>query len=440
MGFNVVIQSRVGGQGFSAKVGAGGQGSERSFDQDVVTIGRGDSGDVVLEDPQRMVSLRHAEIRRSDTGFTLIDVGSTNGTVLNGQKIPSRQSYPLKDGDQIGIGRSTILFQAQCPVSGGKSAAPLPSSPVPLPASAREPCGEEGREIVSQLREVVRRGAGASSERQVQACEGVLRQAMQGLDRSQAHTLLDSVESCFGAGRSRSASESQGVPAPRLPERSKPVAVSSGGGDVGQAAYEGLVRIAKQYLRDVDSSLSLRDVDLLLQRVERILDVTVSCLADAITGRRQFEREFEVEATRIFSWVPNPIKMAEGGRAIGAYLLDGRQEGASLETMAEALEGVYRDLTFHQLGLVAGFRECLRGLLQQLNPEDFEDEANEASFQVGPFKASALLPGRLHAHAWQRFKDKHRQLTEEEVNVFERVLAPHFAKGYLSIQKNKGPR
>jgi predicted component of type VI protein secretion system len=51
-----------------------------------------------------------------------------------------------------------------------------------------------------------------------------------------------------------------------------------------------------------------------------------------------------------------------------------------------------------------------------------------------------LLAGgsvRQEAAAWRRFVEKHRQLTEEEVKVFERILAPHFAKGYLSVHKTR---
>jgi hypothetical protein len=53
-------------------------------------------------------------------------------------------------------------------------------------------------------------------------------------------------------------------------------------------------------------------------------------------------------------------------------------------------------------------------------------------------KGIGLLGGgsiRSEAAAWRRYKEKHRQMTEEEVKVFERILAPHFTKGYLSVHK-----
>ncbi|MEO8341806.1 MAG: FHA domain-containing protein, partial [Nitrospirota bacterium] len=56
------------------------QDSERVFDQPVVTIGRAAAADLVLKDPQRMVSSRHGEIRRRGSSWILVDLGSTNGT------------------------------------------------------------------------------------------------------------------------------------------------------------------------------------------------------------------------------------------------------------------------------------------------------------------------------------------------------------------------
>jgi predicted component of type VI protein secretion system len=107
------------------------------------------------------------------------------------------------------------------------------------------------------------------------------------------------------------------------------------------------------------------------------------------------------------------------------------------EEQAKAyLQEVFQDLTLHQLGLMAGFRECVRGLLKEFDPVLLANEGKGESTGKG----LGLLGGksaRTDAAAWQRFLKKYRQLTEEEVRVFEQILAPHFAKGYLSIQKTR---
>jgi predicted component of type VI protein secretion system len=95
------------------------------------------------------------------------------------------------------------------------------------------------------------------------------------------------------------------------------------------------------------------------------------------------------------------------------------------------LESVFQDLALHQMGLMAGLRACLRGILSELDPDSIEKAAKEERGKLPG------LPWTLSAEAWNRFKEKHRELSEEEVKVFERILAPHFASGYLSIQKGK---
>lgn len=51
------------------------------------------------------VSRRHAIIRRGEDTLTLIDLGSTNGTHLNGQRLIPQQPRVLRDGDEIRMGK-----------------------------------------------------------------------------------------------------------------------------------------------------------------------------------------------------------------------------------------------------------------------------------------------------------------------------------------------
>lgn len=51
------------------------------------------------------VSRRHAAIRRGEDTLTLIDLHSTNGTYLNGQRLLPNQPRVLRDGDEIRLGR-----------------------------------------------------------------------------------------------------------------------------------------------------------------------------------------------------------------------------------------------------------------------------------------------------------------------------------------------
>ncbi len=75
--------------------------------EEPVSIGRVDECTITIPDPK--VSRHHAEVRRDREGFVLVDLGSTNGTLVNGR--PVREA-PLQDGDRIGIGPANLVFEA----------------------------------------------------------------------------------------------------------------------------------------------------------------------------------------------------------------------------------------------------------------------------------------------------------------------------------------
>jgi len=71
-----------------------------------IVIGRGRDCDIHVADPN--VSRRHAEVRPDGNGaFTLIDLGSTNGTELNGKRV---SHVSLSEGDTITIGAIELTF------------------------------------------------------------------------------------------------------------------------------------------------------------------------------------------------------------------------------------------------------------------------------------------------------------------------------------------
>ncbi|HEX8521386.1 MAG TPA: ATP-binding protein [Tepidisphaeraceae bacterium] len=71
-------------------------------------LGR-DSRQIPLED--NTVSRRHAELNPSEEGWLLRDLGSSNGTYINGRRVTNR--YALKLGDQIRVGRTLMVFGSQ---------------------------------------------------------------------------------------------------------------------------------------------------------------------------------------------------------------------------------------------------------------------------------------------------------------------------------------
>jgi Protein of unknown function (DUF3662)/FHA domain len=74
-----------------------------------VTLGRSRQCDVVLDDPN--VSRQHAEIRPRGGSWVLTDLGSTNGSRLNGQAVEG--SEVVRSGDEIELGATTLRFEVE---------------------------------------------------------------------------------------------------------------------------------------------------------------------------------------------------------------------------------------------------------------------------------------------------------------------------------------
>ncbi len=75
------------------------------LNKDIVTLGRDITNDIVINDPE--VSRHHLRLTRGAGGFTLEDLGSTNGTFVNGQRLTGAR--PLRPGDMVGLGETVTL-------------------------------------------------------------------------------------------------------------------------------------------------------------------------------------------------------------------------------------------------------------------------------------------------------------------------------------------
>jgi hypothetical protein len=115
---NLDPELRTGSFGLSArfKEGAGGttggslvlpDGKRVRLTDGATTIGRAAECEVRLADTS--VSRRHAEVRGAGDGWVVVDLGSTNGTKVNGGIVQERR---LKDGDTISVGDTHLKFES----------------------------------------------------------------------------------------------------------------------------------------------------------------------------------------------------------------------------------------------------------------------------------------------------------------------------------------
>ena len=96
-------------------------------------IGRGSRCDVCIKHPG--ISAEHAIIRRVSGVATVEDLGSTNGTRVNGKRLT--QMHTLRHGDQIGVGRERLMYFAELD-SAANFLQPESIEPFAIPAPIRE--------------------------------------------------------------------------------------------------------------------------------------------------------------------------------------------------------------------------------------------------------------------------------------------------------------
>jgi len=123
---------------------------------ETMMIGRDVTNDIVVADAE--VSRQHARINRTPGGFVLEDLGSTNGSFVNGERLVAPRV--LNPGDLVGLGENvTLTFEAvsaeaaatvmAAPGQAPPSPPPQPARPVPTPqaqaaAPPPMPMEEEG--------------------------------------------------------------------------------------------------------------------------------------------------------------------------------------------------------------------------------------------------------------------------------------------------------
>jgi pSer/pThr/pTyr-binding forkhead associated (FHA) protein len=85
------------------------EGLEMTVDRDWMVIGRGRGADIVIAEPT--MSRAHAAIGYDGTHFYVQDLGSTNGTRVNGNR---EQKTVLRNGDEVQLGKLALAVTLPC--------------------------------------------------------------------------------------------------------------------------------------------------------------------------------------------------------------------------------------------------------------------------------------------------------------------------------------
>lgn len=367
-----------------------------------LTFGRSPTSNRLhIPDDQKTVSSLHGQIEVRDGGFWIVDVGSTNGTTLDGEALTAGESVRLNDGCRIDVGGFEMQFFTVAAQSGVDAGGDLSSTLVSFQAESgggsawdtlcadyarrrRLPPGRRREELRRELEAEV---AGAAPAQQLKVLHDVRERAGGGA----------------GDGAAPGAAE-----------------------ELLQAGLSALQRLGSELVAG-QTLRTPRDVEQFTERVRAFFALSLDWLARSMEGRAEFERQFGAEVTLVFQRTKNQLK-GQDAEALGRSLLDWTS-GRDIGDVRDQLGNALRDLSQHQLGLLSGVKEAVAAVMERLSPQAIETLA---------MKDAGWLTSK-GAKSWDVYQKIYGEFFEEKSKLFHEVISPAIRQGYLTSHETGPP-
>lgn len=403
---------------FIAVEGLGDQpGARHAFIKSPVRIGRSELNDLPLPSP--FVSGWHAVVQFDEQDITYVDLGSTNGSTLDG--VALERNVPAKVGpdSEVGIGSVRLRFGRRGVMPEGAPERPITSfslrvsqlrTPAPPPRATPPPV-----ELAPSERELVDSALStAAMELDLQYASyrgawehllALIDQSLTGLDgASKAFALTRFAEKYEALRQEPRFRELAGLPP--LDARPAEPPVPRGPTTDLVAAF------GSAYLPGPAEQAGRADPHELLTRTAELLEAFSTSYLELRKGYEEFGREMGVSPVR----GDGQMGRARDPRELLAYLLDPRAQGRKDE-----LQRAFADLMVHQVALLNGVVEGARGLLAKLDPE-----AVAASVSHSMFHARA-------AEQWREYGERWHGLADEDDGISAALFGPEFARAYTAV-------
>lgn len=394
-----------------------GEPAEYLFEHERVSIGRGNENHLTLTDPSRIVSHRHAEVRREGAALQLVDLGSKNFTYLGEERLEPERPYPVRSGDAFHIGPFKIEV-AHVEETAAERMATAPDVEQTLfAASFVNPFEEDAEALASALQRLRDTYDATAVSQRADALRDVLREALPGGQHA-ADPLIAQFIGDVTDTAAPSASSDLGVLQPKSASREP------------AAGPEALSISATPVSHDsVGSS----------QR-ERLLDVLLGATGKLVGLPWQFRHEFIGQTIMQSS---EAAFLYEGdAQTLGRYLLGSELSDEHFEHRLSLLKEALSSLGLHHVAMVEGYKAAAREGAQQLTrglrPASVEEEVRQECAWY------AALPLLMDRAVVARLRHKAEELAAGDWSVAERrVYRPAFIRAYLarmtSVRGNCAP-
>ncbi len=366
-------------------------GEERTlrFEQSPIRIGRNQLNNVVIAESH--VSEWHGIIRFDGNGIFYFDLGSTNGTQLEGQRLAKNTATPLTPQSQLRLWpmQITVASDGIAPaaptsdktISWGVAQRPatapvFPTAPIPTPLRGT--------------------GSGAISTPTAAGSVGVPTPMRSG-----------------GSGPVAAGTGVEQAPAPPQtgPGLSSPQPTGSGSLSTHQTGGGG----ARGPLAPLGAPPVSGDEGAAPSRHLRLLEDFSEAFIGLKKGYEQFGAEVGVRPLS----GGTPLHRAHTSREVMDYLLDPH---ADMEARARELKAVFADMGIHHIALMEGLTQSVRSLLESLDP----------SAQSTPTSPGLFSSSRSKAE-WREYVERFANLLTEDAALHAEVFGEEFARAYASV-------
>jgi len=445
-----------------------------------MTIGRGPSNDIVLPDPDKMLSKNHCVIEDHNGNVLVVDL-STNGTFLNYSKIPlGKTPTPLNNGDVLCVGTFELVVEissekpgledliaapaAQEQISPGMAGdspdpmkllddagpggdflddllgaeggptGPSQINPVDPIDDLLPPLGED-EDPFFQKPDDGRDGTGASLPMHNPSASDAF-----SAPSASSSQIPDDWDDLLGGDETPSQPATAHVPpapaaAPPPPEpipvakekaKSPPVLPREDTPEqtVAPSVTPGPSDAARAFLMALgsdDAEIEDKDLGNTMARMGRVMQTLITGLREILMTRTSIKSEFRIEQTMISAGGNNPLKFSiSAEQAIEAMVRPATKGYLSPETAAEqALD----DIKAHEIAMITGMEAALKGVLAKLNPEVLAGQI-ETSSAFG-----SLLRGKK-ARYWEVYEKIYAEISDQAENDFQDLFSREFARAY----------
>ncbi len=389
------------------------------------TLGRAPDCDIVLDDPQRVVSRRHAWIAADGHGQALVRCLSTiSPMTVNGERLAANQEYALRTGDRLGIGGFELAIESMDISASAPRADPY--APTLVAEPAQHPAARPVIRPVPPTRQPAPPVPPVSPAR---------------LDR---WFDLDTVPDPLGPGSPLPAlntAAARGLPgalpaAPAAPGMADPawpatLLMPRLAPDTAAAETAAAVRADFQALRDaflrgagLDPANSPFTLDATtLAHLGALLRAQTEGTLELLHARALTKRNLRAKGTGVAPRENNLLKFAPDTAEALRLLLEPAGRAGFLPPVA-AVRAANQDLQVHQVAMAAGMRAAMLDLIKQLGPAAIEAQA------APPQGAARVMPALREAQLWQRLQQAHQRLVEQLDDTFDSAFGREFVKAY----------